>query len=86
MDADDIAQPQRFERQVAFLAEHPDHGVLGRWSEDIDRQSRSIQAQSPGWDPPVIHEKFLAAIDSGEPLLGHTSVTFRADVVRAVGA
>jgi GT2 family glycosyltransferase len=27
--------PARFERQLAFLAEHPDHGVVGTWAFDI---------------------------------------------------
>jgi hypothetical protein len=85
MDADDICRPQRFEAQSAFLARHPDHGVVGSWSEDIDAQGRSIQDGSDGVDQPVSHEQFLAAIESGGPLLCHPAVMFRAEVVRAVG-
>jgi glycosyltransferase involved in cell wall biosynthesis len=29
MDADDIAYPQRFEKQVAFMEAHPDYGLCG---------------------------------------------------------
>lgn len=29
MDADDVAYPQRFERQVAFMEAHPDYGLCG---------------------------------------------------------
>jgi glycosyltransferase involved in cell wall biosynthesis len=32
MDADDISLPKRFSRQVAFLDEHPDVGVVGSWA------------------------------------------------------
>jgi hypothetical protein len=83
MDADDICRPQRFARQVAFLAAHPDHGVVGSWSEDIDEHSRSIQTD--GIDQPVAHADFLAAIDTGGPLLCHPAVMFRTAVVRAAG-
>ena len=85
MDADDICRPQRFARQAAFLAEHPDHGVVGTWSEDIDERGRSIQSEAQGTDQPTTHEAFLAAIEAAGPLLCHPSVMYRTDVVRAVG-
>lgn len=85
MDADDVCRPERFARQSAFLAEHPDHGVVGSWSEDIDEHGRSIQSEAEGLDQPISHADFLAAIDAGGPLLCHPSVMFRSDVVRAVG-
>jgi glycosyltransferase involved in cell wall biosynthesis len=85
MDADDVCSPARFERQLGFLAAHPDHGVVGSWSEDIDEQGRSIQDDSSGVDQPVTHEAFLASIDIAGPLLCHPAVMYRADVVRAVG-
>lgn len=85
MDADDICRPQRFERQVAFLADHPDHGVVGSWSEDIDEQSRSIQRDGSAPDQPTSHEAFVASIENDGPLLCHPAVMYRAEVVRAVG-
>ena len=36
MDADDISRPERFAKQAAFLDAHPDYGVIGCWTEDID--------------------------------------------------
>ena len=33
MDHDDIALPERFAKQVAFLDSHPDVGVVGTWYE-----------------------------------------------------
>jgi hypothetical protein len=83
IDADDVCLPQRFARQAAFLAAHPDHGVVGSWSEDIDEQGRRIKPISG--DQPVTHDEFLAAIDSGGPLLCHPSVMFRTALVREVG-
>jgi hypothetical protein len=85
MDADDVCRPERFARQVAFLGAHPDYGVLGSWSEDIDERGRSIQSVARGQDQPTSHEALLASIDAGGPLLCHPSVMLRAEVVRAAG-
>lgn len=40
MDADDISLPQRFTKQVAFLREHPEIGILGCNCLDIDSKGR----------------------------------------------
>lgn len=42
MDADDIALPNRFSEQVAFLGHWPDVGILGSAYEIIDEQGRSL--------------------------------------------
>lgn len=83
MDADDICLPRRFERQVAFLAAHPDVGVLGTWTEDIDEAEAPYPLNAP--EHPVDHEGFLAAIEAGAPLLCHPAVMYRRDLVRSVG-
>lgn len=36
MDADDVSLPHRLERQLAFLALHPDVGVVGSFYSEID--------------------------------------------------
>ncbi len=51
------ASRRRFERQVAFLAEHPEYGVVGSWSEDIDIEGRPIFVT--GTDHPLTHEDVL---------------------------
>lgn len=83
MDADDVCMPERFARQIAFLAGHPDHGVVGCWSEDIDEEGKSYTVDAP--EHPDTHEAFLAAIESGGPLICHPAAMFRRDLVRSVG-
>lgn len=83
MDDDDICLPDRFERQVNFLGENPDYGVVGTWSEDIDSEGRPIFVT--GKDHPLTHEDVLQAIDSGRQALCHPSVMYRRDIVREVG-
>jgi glycosyltransferase involved in cell wall biosynthesis len=83
MDADDACMPNRFERQFAFLTEHPDHGVVGSWCEEIDEYGRPSPTCTI--DHPVSHEAFLEAIEAGGALMAHPSVMFRRDIVRSVG-
>ncbi|MDE2620512.1 MAG: glycosyltransferase [Sphingomonadales bacterium] len=83
MDADDICKPERFGRQIAFLAGNPDYGVVGSWSEDIDENDGPYRVSGP--EHPDSHEGFLAAIEQGWPLLCHPAVMYRRDLVRSVG-
>lgn len=42
MDHDDISLPERFEKQVAYLDEHPDVGVVGTKKRTISGQISSV--------------------------------------------
>ena len=35
-DSDDIAMPEKFEKQIIFLKKHPDFGLIGSWVKIID--------------------------------------------------
>ena len=82
MDGDDIALPDRFERQMAFLAAHPDHGVLGTRILFIDDDD-VIQTRMP-LDHPLDWRGIEAALLYDAPLC-HPSVIMRRDLVRSVG-
>ncbi|MEY2926560.1 MAG: hypothetical protein RL367_1037 [Pseudomonadota bacterium] len=82
MDGDDVALPDRFEKQIEFLRSHPDYGVTSTWTDDIDGDGNPYLVS--GKEPPVTHADFLAAIDDG-PLLCHPSVLYRRDLVQQVG-
>ena len=83
MDADDICLPERFARQHAFLAAHPDYGVLGSRCHDIDENGAPWQVNAPPL--PETHEGFIAAVAAEQLLLCHPAVMFRREVVLAVG-
>lgn len=83
MDADDICLPQRFERQIAFLAANPDHGVVGSFTRDIDEFGNGFALNTA--EHPRTHEDLLANIASGGPLLAHPTVMFRRAVVLEAG-
>jgi len=81
MDGDDICRPERFARQVDFLAAHPACGIVGTWAELIDAQDRPLGA---GGEKPVTHADLLAALRTG-PLFCHPSILARTDLLRAAG-
>lgn len=55
MDADDIAKPQRLERQLAFMQLHPDIFLCGSWVEFIDKNDKVFLE----WSPDTEHEKIV---------------------------
>jgi glycosyltransferase involved in cell wall biosynthesis len=83
MDADDIALPERFARQMAFLEAHPDHGVVGAQTVDIDQNGQPWPHATATL--PTSHEALLQAIAQGQPLICHPVAMMRRDVVLGVG-
>ncbi len=83
MDADDLCHPERFARQLAFLNEHPDHGVVGCWNRHIDEQGRECHVA--GADHATDHAGILAAISAGQTPLSHPTACYRRDLVLSVG-
>ncbi len=81
MDGDDIALPERFARQIAFLDANPDIGVLGTGCTVIEEDGKP---SSYRFENVVSTEDILEDMKNGPPLC-HPSVMMRRDVVRAVG-
>jgi hypothetical protein len=81
MDGDDIARPERFARQLAFLGAHPDYGVVGTNTHDMDENGRIRECTD---FHPLDHAALAAALDHASPLC-HSSVMMRREAVRRVG-
>jgi len=80
LDADDIALPQRLERQLDHLARHPDIVLLGSWAEEIDDEGRTTGQLRPPAEGAVLADQLLAM----NPFI-HSTVTFRTATVRGLG-
>jgi glycosyltransferase involved in cell wall biosynthesis len=81
MDADDVSAPERLEKQVLYLEEHPDVHVLGSMVNLINEQGMvfgAISGYPTGSEE--IHRYLLR-----ECCLIHPSVIFRKDTVEAAG-
>lgn len=44
-DADDLAHPHKFEKQIRFLEHHPDYGMVGSWARHIDAAGQPMKSR-----------------------------------------
>jgi GT2 family glycosyltransferase len=82
MDCDDIAHPERFAKQIAFLDANPDYGVVGTWIDCIDADGAILSPK--GEDHPTDHDAFLSRIGT-DTTLCHSSVMMRRELVNRAG-
>lgn len=75
-DADDISEPERLAKQVAFLDRHPELAMLGTWYKDIDLQGTIVEERKLPCDTTDIRWSLLFFC----PFV-HSSVMFRKSVV-----
>ncbi|MEQ8464903.1 glycosyltransferase family 2 protein [Coleofasciculus sp. E1-EBD-02] len=82
MDADDIALPDRFAKQVAFLDENPDYVAVGCRMLVIDPEGMPIFTCSRL----TTHEEIDAAYMAGQAgIIGHPAVMMRRRVLQSIG-
>lgn len=82
MDADDVALPRRFEKQVQFLREHPEVVAVGSEVLLMDEQGWLI---GPRHQPPG-HAEIEARLLAGDGgAMTHPAVLVRATALRQVG-
>lgn len=80
LDADDVALPQRLERQVQFLEEHRDVSAAGSWAEKIDETGRVLDL----WQTPTHPAQIEFMMTHTCPLL-HPSAMARVEALRSIG-
>lgn len=73
MDADDIADPHRLQRQFEFMESHPEVGICGTWVRYFGREKRT-------WRPPVSDTGIRAKMLFDSPF-AHPSVMIRRSVL-----
>jgi hypothetical protein len=79
-DADDIAKPQRLERQSAYLEGRAEIGLVGSWAHKINEQGLVVGNLTP----PAGTQELLALLVRTNPFL-HSSVMMRKGVLEKVG-
>ncbi len=80
MDADDISLPSRFAKQVDFLEQHPEVGILGTQMEVINEADRTIDI----YEVPCSHSMIAWTLLFGRSF-AHPSVMIRRSVIRKAG-
>jgi glycosyltransferase involved in cell wall biosynthesis len=79
-DADDRSLPRRLEREVAFLEEHPDVGLVGSWARFVDGDGRVVTAGHPPADPDELAAGLLV-----ENRIFHGSILARRELMEELG-
>lgn len=81
MDADDISSPDRFEKQLSYMIEHPEISVLGgQISEFIEKEDNIVGYRNVPLNPEVCRKYY----QDRDPL-NHMTVMFRKSAVLDVG-
>ena len=81
MDSDDICLPERFEKQLAYLEEHPDCDIVGgQMTEFIDSPDNIVGRR----EVPLTNEEIYQYMKM-RCALNHVTVMFRKDAVLKVG-
>jgi glycosyltransferase involved in cell wall biosynthesis len=80
LDADDWALPERLERQRAFLASHPDVGLLGTAAREVDTTGRLLTTVTPPCDDAALRRALIRC----NPFV-HSSIVAHRTLVEGVG-
>ncbi len=86
MDTDDIAHPERLARQIAFMNQHPEIGVLGtRTTFATTVEKSSGMAWFVNWQNAILspHEHYVKRFVDAP--LAHPTVMFRRELVDRFG-
>jgi len=80
MDADDISLPTRLAKQLAFMKQNPDVGVLGTQIVPIGSAGHGKSLALP-----TVHEELFPAMMKCKHGLAHSSVMIDADRLKSIG-
>lgn len=75
MDADDISELTRFQKQVEFLNKNKEIDILGTFSKDINENGEIIGTRTV----PIDNKKILKILPKLSPI-SHPTVMFRKKV------
>ncbi len=79
-DQDDISLPERLEKQLAYMEEHPECGLLGTWAHIMEGERLVDRLHRHPADPSAIQYALLL----NNPFV-HSSVMIRKSVLEKVG-
>lgn len=82
IDDDDIAKPERLERQVSYLDTNDDIHLIGSWYEK--QIEESMDAESTVAKPPCRNKEIRRSLPLTNPF-GHSTVLYRRDAALSVG-
>lgn len=81
-DTDDLILPDRFQRQIGWLRDHPDLDLCGSWIREFDADPQAEAGRIRR--VPETHEAIIAYARGRNPF-NHMTVMFRRDAALAAG-
>ncbi len=81
LDADDVCEPTRLERQLDLFRRHPELTLTGTGCVEIDEHGRFLKQHRY----PPHHNRLLSHLEHMQRFFPHSSAMYRADAVREVG-
>ena len=81
MDTDDIAKPNRFEKQIRVFQEHPELDVVGAWIDEFEETTSNIISTRK---LPEVHDDICQFAKKRNPE-NHPVIMFRKQAVLAAG-
>ena len=81
LDSDDVAFPERLQRQIEYLLKHPDVVLLGSWAQVIDEKGSPKHKRL---QTPTDRSSLVKLLSKKNPFI-HSSVMFRTTVARELG-
>lgn len=80
LDSDDLAHPDRLQKQFEFMESHPDHALIGSWVYFINAQGEKTGEKKSPTAHQDIKKKLLFY-----NFFTHSSFFFRRDAVQSLG-
>jgi len=80
LDADDVASPDRFAKQVALLDREVEVALVGSWTQFIDENGEVFDE----FKPPVTERELQDSLGWLNPIV-HSSAMYRTELARRVG-
>ncbi len=80
MDADDIAHPNRLQRQLDHMEAHPEIGILGAQVRPIGKSGTGKSLNLP-----LKHEEIFSAMIKGRHGLAHSVIMIRTEILKQLG-
>jgi glycosyltransferase involved in cell wall biosynthesis len=80
LDADDVSYPERLMKQVLYLDQHNEVGIVGTWVNQINGRGEKIGKL----EPPVDENELYEVLGWTNPIV-HSSIMYRTEHAKRIG-
>jgi len=81
LDADDIAMPSRFQKQIEYVEKNPGTALLGSGCILVDEYGNQLKRHSYGKE----HDEIVCRMEGNRPFFPHSSAFFLRSLIQEIG-